>query len=212
MSKKQFHGFPLLLEKGLQLQMKDESIKIKELQNHSYYFGFITGKGFELITDRESEFKVGIIPLLINDKTKYWSSIGIEFVDANQSLKHVSISIYKDDDNRTKLFRAEWAKDDGHNSKHAQPHWHFHFDKTNKEDWNLVEDSPMFFEEEVIEKEANKLNEFHFAMASSWHAKNGGHSVDFEAVKSINEFNNQMVNWIIGTFDYIDFQLKHIHK
>src|ERR1022692_1021486 len=104
MSKKQFHGFPLLLERGLQTQMKDKTIKIKPIPDEdSYYYGFASGLGQVFFTDNESAFRVGAIPLPINDKIKYWITIGLEFI-TDQSLKHISISIYTDNDSKTKLF------------------------------------------------------------------------------------------------------------
>jgi len=195
-----------LLQEHLRKQLGDTAIVFKEL-NASEIFGIVGGQGTVFMYDEESGYKVSIIPIL-RKNSDYWCSLILSLKGVTSEVDNISISIYagnKSDQEKTKLFRAEWSTNSHH--QHAQPHWHLHTDsaKEKKEVWSEDIQPVNFYNESFTE--GSKLKKIHFAMAARWHEKRESHIV---SLRGVNE--TSVLQWIGSTLDYILHQLNYLEN
>lgn len=172
------------------------------------------------------EFKVGThekkvfaIPLKNGIYTHFSISFSLENVSAKRILYYlngVSLQFFADNN---LLFRAEW--DNKEVTEHPQPHWHIEPNNLLKNRL-LEKDTFSFFEEylameECKEKESGfenqikensiknvpfKYENFHFAMAASWHTP--------ASVDNIELTEENLILWLTNCLNRICHQFAYI--
>jgi hypothetical protein len=188
--------------------MQDKSIVLKS-QGYDYeFYSLMGGAAPTHITDPESGHRISLIPIVRQQKN-YWISLFISLKGTVSDISSVSMGVYTGNPSETieKLFRAEWAQEELSNG-HAQPHWHFH----TKEDsdweqtsWEQEQNAVSFTGNENRDKQ--DLKKIHFAMAAQWHSAPQSHLLD---LKRFDE--DQVMNWICHTYEYIIHQLSYLEN
>lgn len=201
-----------LIEGKVRNVLNNKTIIFRELFENTGIFNIVNGAGIKIIYDNEISHKLGALPIVVNNLiNQYWLSINISCNTSSKSIKGITISIYSDynnDGELKKLFRAEWT-DNGIDQKHAQPHWHIHYSKSNpiQEIWDDVEVKEFsdYNQSQGILIVEN-LDKIHFAMSALWHKKMGHALIVSESQDS------EIVNWVEGVIKYVIIQLGYIHN
>jgi hypothetical protein len=186
--------------------LKDNSILIESLDKDMPFYPevytLVKGHRHEFYFDKETEYRVGLIPLFVTEKNLYWIAITIAYNHDLKAPKHISISYF--DQNKEKMFRADWSNNESL-IEHGQPHWHFHNHVTNftSEVWNPEELNDFF--DDIQLNSNNKIDHIHFAMSSSWH-------LDFSNGKNLSDCQeSEVLKWVEGVLTYSNQQLTYLH-
>ncbi len=187
------------LQSTLRKTLKDKDIVIGEITPNTGNYGFVSCKGHIYHMDEENGHNIGLLPFRVSESIDY--NLSILLTHHMRSIKHVSISVY--DNEKVKLFRAEWATNDGEIT-HGQPHWHVHAikSKANVSIWEP--DAVTDFGDELGNVDEDYIKRIHFAMCASWHTKTGHNTALSDAD------DNGVLNWIDGALNYINEQLTYL--
>jgi len=191
-----------LLQSKLKTVLKNQDLILGELNPASGLFSIIKAKGLTVCIDVESGHTVGLFPFRVAQSYDYWLSIVIEFSNARKKIGHVSVSFF--DENKYKLFRADWANNVSA-TKHGQPHWHVINHKSLEQfpDWDS--ESVSDFTDKKEEESTDLIQKLHFSMTSSWYK-------EFIHEKSLNASEDkEIINWIASVLEYSIQQLTYVH-
>ena len=185
-----------LLEKELQELFHDGNISLGEIDQYSGHYCIVRGRGVEIYFDKDLNHQIGLLPLKLETGDEYLLSISITVNTSTMTIKSIAVSFYTYE--KDKLFRAEWGKNES-NIKHAQPHWHIHYNSPTLRTW--IDEGEFDQDEEI--NIYTKFHKIHFAMFASWH-------VDNEHVIDLTGNHKSIINWILEVIKYVKIQLIYL--